>query len=247
MFEKVNSAHVNTQLGIRREVYTNASLSIPQGAKCGLLGRSGCGKSTLMKLVARLYQPEKGTIYLGGDKLNDVVVSDEIAMCEQQPDLFAGSVLHNILIGEEGDDAEADFERARDAAIQAALWPDVSNMPNGLDSEVGFRGKLLSGGQRQRVCLARALARQQPLLLLDEPVSAQDDNTIVQIAASLGKLTVPSDEYDGGEKPVTIIAATTRSSCSSTSRTSSSSPTARSSSSARRPRCWRRRATTTAA
>ena len=64
-----------------RSSYTNASLSIPQGAeRARLLGRSGCGKSTLMKLVARLYQPEKGTIYLGGDKLNDVVVSDEIAM-----------------------------------------------------------------------------------------------------------------------------------------------------------------------
>ena len=178
---------------------------LPVGAKACLLGRSGSGKSTLLKTVARLYQPEEGgAIRLVGEPLNDVHLPDVVAYMEQQPVMLSGTVKDNLTVGLD----DVDEEAIRTSCLQAQVWHELQALGDGagLDADVGYRGKLLSGGQVQRLCLARVLLRNRPLVLLDEPVSAQDSKTIKEISQSLSELT--GKTADGKEVPTTVLAVT---------------------------------------
>eukprot|EP00966_Prymnesium_polylepis_P299537 6922074-Prymnesium_polylepis.1 len=208
-----------------REVLHDVSFSIPQGARVGLLGKSGAGKSTLLNILTRLYAlgPSAGLVKMLGSPICDAIISEFQSTLEQVPAIFDGTVRDNLLMGISHVDRTADTATSnmrrkaivdetvpdallREVCIKARFWDDLCNMPGQLDAPVGVRGKNMSVGQRQRLCLARALLRQSAILILDEPVSAQDPQTVDDVSEMLCWLTYRSKW--GGKHPVTTLAIT---------------------------------------
>jgi len=169
-----------------RPVLDDVSVDLPPGSVVGLFGRTGSGKTTLLRLLARLYNPPRGTVAVDGHDLLDldlVAWRRRTSMVPQRPFLFSDSIAANIALGE-----EPDLDRVRRAADLAALGPDLEALPDGLDTVVGERGIMLSGGQRQRVALARGLYRGGDLLILDDVLSAVDHETEARLVETLAGL-----------------------------------------------------------
>ncbi len=170
-----------------RLVLEGITATIPAGAVVGLFGRTGSGKSTFLRLLARLYNPPRGTVAVDGVDLLDLELDAwrrRLAMVPQRPFLFSDSVAANIALA-----ADPSPRRLAEAVRQAALERDVATLSDGLDTVVGERGIMLSGGQRQRVALARGLYRGGDLLFLDDVLSAVDHATEAELLASIAALT----------------------------------------------------------
>ena len=167
-------------------VVKNVSFTVPAGAFIGIVGRSGSGKSTIMKLLPRLYEPEKGRILIDGydlAKLQLGSVRRQIGIVPQDSLLFEGSVRDNISLTAP-DATSAEIE----AAARVACAHDfIMDLPQGYASAVGERGSGLSGGQRQRIAIARAVLQRPNLLILDEATSALDYLTERQVCLNLKK------------------------------------------------------------
>ena len=167
------------------DVLKDFSLTIEPGEVIALVGGSGSGKSTVASLLTRLYDPsDTQSIQLDGKPLADYDVQQVrhmIGVVSQDPVLFRGSIRDNIRYGEWDKVSEDDIINA---ASQANVLDFAMQFPNGLDTMVGPRGLQLSGGQRQRIALARALAKNAPILILDEATSALDaqGEHVVQMA-----------------------------------------------------------------
>jgi ATP-binding cassette, subfamily B, bacterial CvaB/MchF/RaxB len=132
-----------------------------------LSGTSGCGKSTLIKIVAGLYKPSYGNVYIDGQPLsrwNAQSLRSQIALVAQDDSLLQGTLAENI----SGFDEQIDMARVRECADLAQIKSDIERMPMGYESLVGDMGSTLSGGQKQRVLLARALYRRPRILILRE-------------------------------------------------------------------------------
>jgi len=175
-------------------ILRDTTLAIPQGARIGLVGPSGCGKSTLLKLVAGLYAPDSGTLAVLGETDTERL-HRHVAMVLQPPLLFPASIRDNITCGHDMPE-----ERILAACEAAQLSGWLRGLPDGLDTYVGERGNRLSGGQSQRICIARAIARQSPILLMDEATSALDVPTGAAVMGALRSLmkgkTVVSATHD---------------------------------------------------
>jgi ATP-binding cassette subfamily B protein/subfamily B ATP-binding cassette protein MsbA len=159
-----------------RPVLQDVTLQIAPGEKIALVGRTGAGKSTLASLVLRFFDPKEGTVTIDGHDLRDVTLASlrgNITLMLQEPILFHTTVAANIGFGA----ADATPERIREAARRAEAEEFILKMPNGYDSVIGEDGMTLSGGQRQRLALARALLRNTPIVVLDEPTSSLDLRT----------------------------------------------------------------------
>ncbi|MEO1407730.1 MAG: ABC transporter ATP-binding protein [Pseudomonadota bacterium] len=158
------------------ETLSGLSLSIKAGETVAIVGPSGAGKSTLFNLLLRLYDVSSGAVRVDAQDIRTLRISNlrvSMALVEQEPALFDDTVAANIALGRPGA-SRTDIE----AALKAASADEfVSQLPDGLDTEVGERGSRLSGGQRQRIALARAILRDAPILLLDEATSALDAET----------------------------------------------------------------------
>ena len=178
-------------------VLANTSACCPSGSKVALCGRSGCGKTTLLRLLSRLYQPSSGRILVNGVCLNELDVSALISVVEQEVVLYHMSIMENLRVS----NPTATDEQVKAAAAAAVLTRDIEALHGGYNFCVGRRGKFLSGGQRQRIGYARALLRDAPVLLLDEPVSAQDNETLELIANSVTTLCRSNGD------PVTVISS----------------------------------------
>ncbi|MGP7735657.1 type I secretion system permease/ATPase [Oceanimonas smirnovii] len=162
-----------TYPGAERPALKNISLSIQAGEKVGILGAAGSGKSTLEKLILGLYQPTEGTLFIDGHHQRQLDVAGlrrHIGYLPQELMLINGTVYDNVALGQEQPTAAA----LRQAASIAGLEPLIGSQAQGWSLPVGENGLALSGGQRQAVALARALAGEAPVLLLDEPTSAMD-------------------------------------------------------------------------
>lgn len=158
------------------------------GTTLALVGPSGSGKSTIAALLLGLYSPQKGSIYIGNERLlsgNVEMIRKQIGTMFQQPGIMSGSIADQIRLGK--DDA-SDKEIAVAAKLSHCNEFLKVISKNGLDYQVGERGKNLSGGQQQRVALARALVRQPNLLVLDEHSSALDANSEQYIDMTLNGL-----------------------------------------------------------
>lgn len=151
-------------------------LQVPAGSSVGIVGPMGSGKSTLASLIPRIYEVERGQLFLDGVDVNDIplnVLRRSIAMVPQDSFLFSMSLADNIAYGLE----ETRDDEVQQAAERAQLHKDVDELPHGYATMVGERGVMLSGGQRQRTALARALALDPSILILDDTLSAVDAET----------------------------------------------------------------------
>ncbi|WP_083418780.1 ABC transporter ATP-binding protein [Pseudofrankia sp. BMG5.36] len=156
------------------------------GKVLAVTGRTGAGKSTLVSLLARLVDPDEGTVRVDGADLRDLAaggVTSAVALVAQQAFLFDDTVRANITLGLDLPD-----DTVWDALRLAQADRFVEALPGGLDTEVGERGTTLSGGQRQRIALARALVRRPRLLVLDDATSSVDPRVEASILAGLRAL-----------------------------------------------------------
>ncbi len=173
--------------GGRRAAHSGLSFQVAAGERVGFVGASGAGKSTIVKLLLRFYDPDAGTIRLGGQEVSNLRPDDlypNIAVVHQDSYLFHGSVRDNVAFG--NPDASA---KEIEACVRAANAHEfVSRLPDGYDTIIGERGIKLSGGQRQRIAIARALLRDAPILILDEALSAVDAENEAVIQSALDRL-----------------------------------------------------------
>ena len=170
-----------------RNALTDVSFCIQPGETVALVGRSGAGKSTLAKLLLRFYDPVSGSVHLDGVDLRTLDLEplrDNVALVLQETLVFDGTIRDNIAYGKPGA-TERDVIRA---AIDADADEFIASLPDGYDTVIGQRGRRLSGGQAQRIAIARAMIREAPLLILDEPTTGLDAESAQRILAPLRRL-----------------------------------------------------------
>ena len=170
-----------------RPVLHDVSLRVDAGQTAAIVGPTGSGKSTLLALLPRLFDPPPGTVFVDGADVRQIPLSTlrgAIAMVQQEPFLFSDTLAENIAFGLPPD-ARDRLPRVREAAETARLDKDVADFPGGYDTVIGERGITLSGGQRQRTALARAVATDPRILLLDDALSAVDTYTEEEILTNL--------------------------------------------------------------
>lgn len=160
---------------------------IAPGQTIAVVGASGTGKSTLTKLLLRFYDPDSGSITLDGIDLRELSLEDlyrNVATVLQETLVFDGTVRENVLWGR----PEASEQDIIEAAITADAHEFIQSLPQGYDTRIGQRGRKLSGGQRQRLAIARAVIRDAPVLLLDEPTTGLDAESTRRVLAPLRRV-----------------------------------------------------------
>ncbi|MEO6941008.1 MAG: ABC transporter ATP-binding protein [Candidatus Kapaibacterium sp.] len=165
----------------------NINLHIPQGKTLAIIGRTGSGKSTLVSLIARLYDPTEGSILVDGHDSRAIPIEalrGAIGFVTQETFLFSDTIANNIGFGK----PEATFTEIENAAKAADLYDNILDFPAGFETMLGERGITLSGGQKQRTAIARAIARDPKILILDDTMSAVDTATEERILRNLRRL-----------------------------------------------------------
>lgn len=168
------------------------TLTFPAGKMTAIVGPSGAGKSTLIDLLPRLRRPDSGSITVDGTPLQDFDIESlrqAISFAPQQPQMFNVTVAEHIRYGYRN----ATQEQVEQAARLANAYDFIMALPDGFDTMLGENGNRLSGGQRQRLDLARALVRQAPLLIMDEPTSSLDAESEALFRAALQKIRDHTD------------------------------------------------------
>jgi subfamily B ATP-binding cassette protein MsbA len=170
-----------------KPVLRDVTFDVEPGQLVGIVGHTGSGKSSLVSLIPRFYDPSMGSVRIDGVDLRDYKVHElrqQIAYVLQDTVLFRGTVRDNIAFGR----PDATHEEIVEAAQLANAHEFISEMLQGYDSAVGERGMTLSGGQRQRIGIARAILRDSPILILDEPTAALDAESEHLVMAALAHL-----------------------------------------------------------
>lgn len=165
-------------------VLRDLSLRIPAGQTVAIVGPTGSGKSTLVNLIPRLFDVTEGSVLIDGVDVRRIRLDDlrrQIGFVPQDTFLFSDTLRENIGYGLEA----ADEARVRQAAEISALVRDVADFPRGYDTVVGERGVTLSGGQKQRAAIARAVARDPRIVILDDALSSVDTSTEEEILSGL--------------------------------------------------------------
>jgi ATP-binding cassette, subfamily B, bacterial len=181
--------HVSFGYDPQHHVLHDISFNIRQGKMVALVGYTGAGKSSILHLIQRFYDPQKGQICIDGRDIRDYTLASlrqQIALVPQDPMLFRTSVHENIAYGCP-QATEAEIIAAAKAAYADTF---IRQLPEGYQTILGERGVGLSGGERQRLAIARAMVRQAPLLLLDEPTVALDSQAEQIIVQALERLMV---------------------------------------------------------
>ena len=191
-----------------KQVLSGVTLHIPAGQTLGITGPTGSGKTLLSQLVTRLSDVSEGSVKVDGHDVRNIPLAtlrDNIAVVPQEPFLFSDTIASNVAFGLNNDnyrpietfksvrhttppevrDVQPDMERVKRAAEIAGLASEIVAFPQGYDTMLGERGVTLSGGQRQRTALARAVAREPRILILDDSMSAVDTETESRILQSL--------------------------------------------------------------
>lgn len=164
------------------------SFSVPAGKTIALVGRSGSGKTTITNLLTRFYDISQGEILIDNLNIQNLSLSclrDQIALVSQNVHLFNDTIANNITYGRIGEYSQSQIE---EAAKKANAYDFIMQFENQFDTRVGESGVLLSGGQRQRLAIARALLRDNPILILDEATSALDTESERAIQNALESL-----------------------------------------------------------
>ncbi len=181
-FRDVSFAYPSRDGAAPREVLRNVSFSIPAGGTLGVVGATGAGKSALLELLPRFFDPQAGSVLLDGVDVRDLPLDTlraEIGFVPQDALLFSDTIAFNLAYG------GANVTTAQWAAEVAQLSESVARLPAGDQTMLGERGINLSGGQKQRATIARALARQPAVVVLDDALSAVDTHTEAAILHGL--------------------------------------------------------------
>ena len=168
-------------------VLKDVNLAVEPGQRAALVGSTGSGKSTILSLIPRLYDVISGEVGIDGLDVRRYTLQslrERVSVVLQEPVLFRATIAENIAYGRRG---ATDADVARAAAL-AHVDEFASKLPRGYDTVVGERGETLSGGQRQRITIARAIIRDAPILLMDEPSASLDPESEVLIFEGLARL-----------------------------------------------------------
>jgi ABC-type multidrug transport system fused ATPase/permease subunit len=168
-------------------VLRDINLTIQPGMRVGVCGPTGGGKSTILSLIPRFYDPGSGRVLIDGSDVTDYTLAglrEQVGFVLQDTVLFAGTIRANIAYGR----IDATGDEIIEAAKMANAHEFIAQMPKGYDSLVGERGLTLSGGQRQRIGIARAVVRNSPILILDEPTAALDTESEKLVMEALERL-----------------------------------------------------------
>jgi len=175
-----------TYPGTGRPALSDITLDVRPGMTVGIVGRTGSGKTTLVKLLLRVYDPPRGSIFLAGQDIRETTLESlrtAIGYVPQDGFLFSTTIADNIAFHNRAESRG----RIEDAARLADIYDNIAGFPDGFDTKLGERGLTLSGGQRQRTSLARGLIKEAPILILDDSVSAVDTVTESRILHNLRK------------------------------------------------------------
>ena len=174
--------------GGRGAAHDGLSFTVAAGEKIGIVGPSGSGKSSVARLLLRLFDPQRGTVRIGGHDLKTLdpeALRRMIAVVHQDTYLFYGTVEENLRLGK----PDADRQELEAAARDANAHEFIMALPEGYATMIGERGIMLSGGQRQRLAIARALLRDAPILILDEALSSVDAENEAVIQQAIDRLS----------------------------------------------------------
>ena len=166
----------------------HVSLTIKGGEKSALAGESGSGRSTLAKLLVHYYDPQSGSITVGGQDIRDMsleALNSLISYVAQEQYLFPGSLKDNIRLGK----LSATDEEIMEAAEKAQCMEFIEKLPDGINTMAGDAGKQLSGGQRQRIALARAILKDAPIIVLDEAMAFTDPDNEEKMEAAMEEVS----------------------------------------------------------
>jgi ATP-binding cassette, subfamily B, bacterial len=183
-FEEVYFAYEDDSGAVLRGM----DFGVEAGSRVALVGLSGAGKTTVTSLIARLYDPQRGRVLIDGYDIRDFTLKslrDSITFVPQEPMLFRATVAENIAYGKPGATRE-EIERAAELAGADGF---IRELPEDYDTLLSERGESLSGGQRQRISIARAMLKESPILILDEPQSGLDAEAAVAVEESWRALT----------------------------------------------------------
>ncbi|MDQ1583720.1 MAG: ATP-binding cassette, subfamily bacterial [Microbacteriaceae bacterium] len=212
VFDKVHFRYQDSPEAVP-DVLDGIDLTVEPGETMALVGLTGSGKSTLTALTTRLYDVTGGSIRLDGVDIRDLTRFDlrrHIAMAFEDATLFSASVRDNVLLGRDDLDGQMN-STAADAALTEALEIAQAgfayDLPEGVDTKVGEEGLSLSGGQRQRLALARAVAANPHVLVLDDPLSALDVDTEALVEAALRRVLAATTALIVAHRPSTVMLA----------------------------------------
>ena len=175
----------------------NVSFTIPAGKLTALVGPSGSGKTTITKMIMRYADPQVGAVKIGGIDLTHISQEDlmkNISVVFQEVYLFDDTILNNIRMG----NPDASDEQVKDAAKKAFCHAFIRRLPDGYETQVGDIGGALSGGEKQRISIARAILKDAPIVMLDEPTAALDTESEVAVQKAIDTLVM--------DKTVIVIA-----------------------------------------
>ena len=184
----VELSHIHFRYDGENEVLKDISLKIPAGQRIAFVGPSGGGKTTLANVIARFFDPQEGSVKIGGVDVRDIPkeeLMDTVSFVFQNSRLIKASILDNVRLGR----PDATREEVL-AALHNAQCDDIlEKLPQGIDTVIGAKGVYLSGGEQQRIAIARVLLKDAPILILDEATAFADPDNESRVQATFSRLS----------------------------------------------------------
>lgn len=183
----VELQNIRFRYGGETDVLKNISLRIPEGQTAAFIGPSGGGKTTLASLIPRFFDPQSGTVKIGGVDVRDISkeeLMDTVSFVFQNSRLLKASILENVRMGK----PDASREEVMAALKNAQCSDIIEKLPKGIDTVIGTKGIYLSGGEQQRIAIARVLLKNSPIVILDEATAYADPDNETKVQAALSHL-----------------------------------------------------------
>ena len=180
-------SHVSFSYDGVKNAIEDVSLSIKAGERVAFVGPSGGGKSTLASLIARFFDPQKGSISIGGVNVKDIEkneLMENVSFVFQNSRLIKGSILDNVRMGK----PDATEEEVMEALRSSQCLDIIEKFPDGVNTVIGSKGIYLSGGEMQRLAIARAMLKNFPVLILDEATAFADPDNEVKVQSAFNEL-----------------------------------------------------------